>query len=344
VSDRFAQGAPGDGGALSIDLSGFWSSLLAHLGDIGQAIMQGFKDHIGEIGSTIWGALSSALYAGVKGLFLAVWNATFLTIPHDLTDRYAPVAALTPPPGAIAAGGLVLVIALLGLRTYVRGITGRGGILDEVLGRVMVYLSVLSILPWIISHAIDLEQSLAKSIAIADMIAVLPLEVGANDAITFTLSLAIMLVLGIRLWFKLASNLVHVMVAIVWSPVAMFCGLIPEASWVAGLWIREFTGRLAGAVLATIAVALGFALVLTNAGPLTFVGVGAAFLAAHDLVDWLARTPGTPMGGVVGAGARLGVGLMGGGGAASAGAQAAAMRSLARSDAARATERFYSFD
>ena len=30
--------------------------------------------------------------------------------------------------------------------------------------------------------------------------------------------------------------------------VALVCGLIPEASWVTGLWIREFTGGLAGAV------------------------------------------------------------------------------------------------
>jgi hypothetical protein len=165
-----------------------------------------------------------------------------------------------------------------------------------------------------------------------------------SDPITFTIAMAIMLVLGIRLWFKLASNLVHVMVAIVWSPVAMFCGLIPEASWVSSLWIREFSGRLAGAVLATIASALGFAMALSNPGVLAFVGVGAAFLAAHDLVDWLARTPGTSMGGVVGAGLRMGVGLVGGGGAVSAGAQAAAMRSYNASQAANATNAFYSYD
>jgi hypothetical protein len=343
MPEQLAQGT--GGGPINIDLSGLWQALIDNMGPIGSAIWTGISDNLGLIGSTIWGALSKALYDGVKGLFLAMWNATFLTIPHDLTDRFAPVAALTPPPGAIAAGGLVLVMALLGLRVYVRGITGRGGILDEILGRVMVYLAVLSMLPWIISKSIDIEQAAAKSIAIATIVDILPVSIGQSDPITFTIAMAIMLVLGIRLWFKLASNLVHVMVAIVWSPVAMFCGLIPEASWVSSLWIREFTGRLAGAVLATIASALGFAMALSNPGVLAFVGVGAAFLAAHDLVDWLARTPGTSMGGVVGAGVRMGVGLAGGGGGAvSAGAQAAAMRSYNASQAANATNAFYSYD
>lgn len=289
-------------------------------------------------------ALGDLIYTGIRSMFLALWNATLLGIPHALSDQFGPVVAMMPPPGAIAVAGLVLTLSLLGIRTYVRGMTGRGGILDELLGRVMVYLSVLSMLPWIIGQAIDLENTLAKAVAIDAIASILPNIPPVLD-IPQLFGLLAALVLGIRLWLKLASNVIHVMVAIVWSPAALVCGLIPEASWVTSLWIREFVGRLAGAVLATIAVGLGFAFALTQSGLLAIFGTAGAFLAAADLVDWLSRAPGQGMGGLAGMGLRMGVGLMGGGGGAvSAGAQAAAMRSLARSDAATATQRFYSYD
>ncbi|MDQ6671039.1 MAG: hypothetical protein M3069_09855 [Chloroflexota bacterium] len=251
---------------------------------------------------------------------------------------------LMPNTMVIAAAGLALALALLGLRTWVRGITGRGGILDELLGRLMVYLCALSLLPWIISHAIDTEQALAKSVAITAIGEVLP--AAAPGDLTSLIALFFMLILGVRLWLKLGSNVVHIAVAIVWSPVALVCGLIPETSWVASLWIREFSGRLAGALLATVATGLGLALALTRFDLFAITGGAAAFMAAHDMVDWLARTPGSGMGGVLGAGMRLGAAVMGGGSGAvvSAGAQQAALRSLARSDAARAEQAFYSYD
>jgi len=289
-------------------------------------------------------ALGDLVYAGIRAMFLALWDAALLSIPHALSDQFGPVVALMPPPGAIAVAGLVLTLALLGIRTYVRGITGRGGILDELLGRVMVHMSVLSMLPWIIGQAIELEQNLTRGIAVASMGQALPHLLPPVNP-TQLIGLLVMSLLGIRLWLKLVSNLIHVMVAIAWSPVAFVCGLIPEASWVTGLWIREFVGRLAGAVLATIAVALGFAFALTNDGLLAIFGTAGAFLAAADLVDWLSRSPGQGMGGLAGMGLRMGVGLVGGGGGAvSAGAQAAAMRSLGRSQAATAEQRFFSYD
>jgi hypothetical protein len=342
MPDRFIQDTTS--GPINIDLSGLWKSLIDNLAPLGSAIWTGIADNLGLIGSTIWNALSVWIYTGIRNLFLGMWTATFLTIPHDVTDQFAPIAAMTPRPGMIAGAGLVLALALLGVRTYLRELTGRGSVLDEIIGRIMVAVSILSMLPWIISHSIEIEQSMAKSIAIADMVSVLP-NTGFFGLDTF-IALVIAIILGIRLWLKLVSNLVHVGVAIVWSPVALVASFLPESANITATWMREFFGRLAGAVLATIAVALGMAYALNTAGTLEIAAVAGSFLAAHDLVDWLARTPGTGMGGIVGAGVRLGAGLMGGGGhaAVSEAAKAAAMRSYDRMAASKAEQSFYSFD
>jgi hypothetical protein len=285
------------------------------LSGLSNGIWSALTSHMNEIGTAMWTGLSHWIYSLLRGMFLGVWNATLLPIPHNVTDQFGPVQAIFAAAGPIAAGGLVLAVVLLGVRTLVRGITGHGGVLDELLGRLLVYASVLSMLPWIISHAIDLEQSIARSVAVADMAGLLPEASGANP-----IALLLMLALGLRLWLKLASNVVHVAVAVAWSPVALMCGLIPEAGWVCSLWTREFVGRLAGAVLATVASGIGLALALGNSGggsgDFVIFGTAGAFLAAADLVDWLARTPGTSMGGAMGGIVRMGVGLMGGGGGA----------------------------
>lgn len=285
----------------NIDLSGLadgmWNALTSHMNGIATAA---------------WTSFSQWLYSLLRGMFLGIWNATLLPIPHSVTDQFSPVQTIFAASTTIAAAGVVLAVVLLGLRTIVRGITGRGGILDEIMGRLLVYASVLSMLPWIISHAIDIEQKLAMSIAIGSLATILPAVTPAANP----LSLVLMLLCGLRLWLKLASNVVHVAVAVAWAPVAMFCGLMPETAWVASLWTREFVGRLAGAVLATLASAIGLGLVLTGSGDFAVFGVAGAFNAAADLVDWLARTPGSGMGGMLGMGMRLGMGMMGGGGAA----------------------------
>jgi hypothetical protein len=342
MPDQFAQST----GPISIDLNGIWQALIDHLGAIGTAIWAGISSNLPMIGTTIWNALANALFGAIRTLLLAIWGAALFDIPHAMTDQFPPVAALLAAGPLIAGAGLVLALSLLAFRTWLRGLAGHGGILDELLGRILVYLSMLSILPWVIARAIDLESAFAKTAARVDLGALIPGQVGPTDAISFTIAGLIMIVLGIRLWFKLASNIVHVAVAVAWSPLAMICGLMPETRWVTALWTREFVGRLAGAVLALVATIIGIGFAVLNAGVLQLVAVGAAFMAAHDLVDWLARTPGGGMGGVVGMGMRMGVGLMtgGGGGAVSAGAQAAQMRSLAASDRARAEQAFYSFD
>jgi hypothetical protein len=348
MPDRFLQAAPppGDGGpSFTIDLSG-----------LGTAIWQALLDHLGEIGTASWNAFSQWLYSTLRALFLAIWNATLLPIPHDVTDQFTPVLAMMPATGAIAAAGLVLAMTLLGLRTFVHTLSGRSALVDELFGRVMVWTCVLSLLPWLIEHAIDLEQALARSVAIADLAETLPEISGPFPSVV--IALLLMIVLGIRLWLKLASNVVHVAVAIVWSPVAAVCGLYPETAWVTNLWVREFAGRLAGAVLATIASGVGLALALTHAnggsGFFVIFGVCGAFIAAHDLVDWMASTPGTTLGGVVGpllrTGASLaGLGLAVGAGSAAAGALSGGTMQAAPSTApqlgpATALSTYYSFD
>jgi hypothetical protein len=302
----FAQAEPPAAGPphFDIDLSGLsngiWSALMAHMN---------------ELGTAAWTSLSQWLYSLLRGMFLGIWNATLLPIPHNVTDQFAPVQAIFNASGPIAAAGLVLAVVLLGVRTLVRGITGQGGVLDELMGRLMVYSCALSLLPWIIGHGIDLEQAIARSVAVDSLDAMLPQTTVANP-----IALVLLIIFGLRLWLKVAANVVHVAVAVAWSPVALACGLIPEGAWVASLWVREFVGRLAGAVLATVASGIGLALALGQGGDFAIFGVAGAFLAAADLVDWLARTPGSGMGGLLGLGMRAGVGLMGGGGGAAAAA------------------------
>jgi hypothetical protein len=313
MPERFLQDTGGVGPpSVTIDLSGMadaiWRSLLDHLGELGNAIWAGVLPQLPTIGGAIWTDLGQWMYSLMRGLLLTVWNATLLPIPHDTTDEFGPVQAMLPGTGALAAAGITLALAVLGLRTILRGTVGNSLLADWLLGRFIVWVAVLSMLPWIIGHAIDVEQQLARSVTIADINGIMPEEVAPNP-----LAMFLMIILGLRLWLKLASNVVHVAVAIVWSPVAAVCGLIPETSHIASLWMHEFFGRLAGAVLASIATAVGLALALTNAGghngDFAIFGVAGAFIAAYDLVDWLARTPGSSVGGVLGGMARTGAAL-----------------------------------
>jgi hypothetical protein len=277
-------------------------------------------EHLGQIGNTIWLDFGAWIVGGIRAFYIGLWQATLLEIPHALTDDFGPVSTALHSSGPIASAGLVLALALMGLRVILSGAFGFNATADVVIGRVIVAASAIGLLPWLISHGIDLEQAFARSIAVNDIIAVAPNFVGAIDLGTF-LALLVMLWYGVKLWFKLAANIVHIAVAIFWSPVALTCWFVPESSWIASAWIHEFVGRLLGACLAVVATGIGVAIALTHSGVLVIALVGAAFMAAADLTDWLARTPGNSMGGVLGAGMRLGVGVatrMGGPAAAAA--------------------------
>src|SRR5579859_8159085 len=359
MPDHFLQTPPGGGGppGITIDLSGLadaiWNSLTGRLGDLGNAIWTDLRPNLGAIGSAIWSDLGQWMYSLLRGLFLTIWNATLLPIPRATTYDFGPVQAMLPSTGAVAAAGITMALALMGLRTVLQAVPfGHTALSAYLLGRFMVWVCVLSMLPWLISQSIDVEQQLARSVAIGDIVGILPEQAAPNPLAVF-----LMIVLGLRLWLKLASNVVHVAVAIVWSPVAAVCGLIPETSHIASVWAHEFFGRLAGAVLATIATGVGLGLALTNAGgsnaDFAIFGVAGAFVAAHDLVDWLARTPGSSVGGVLGGMARTGaavVGLapvFGAGtalGAAAAGGGQMAASSAPALPAASALATYYSFD
>jgi hypothetical protein len=320
MPEQLGQDSPVPG--LTIDLNGMgdaiWRTLMTHLDDLGTAVWKGLQAHMGEIGTAIWNDLSQWMYSLLRGLMLNLWHASLLPIPHNATDEFGPVQAMMPGSGAVAAAGITLALALVGLRTILDAVWGRHSLADYLLGRFGVWVSVLSMLPWLIGWAIDQEQALARSVLVGDMAGILH-EVATPNPIAMFL----MIVFGLRLWLKLASNVVHVAVAVAWSPVAAVCGLIPATSHIASLWAHEFFGRLAGAVLATVATGLGLAIALTNGGDFAIFGVAGAFIAAHDLVDWLAKTPGSSVGGVVGGMVRTGAAVssllpMGGGGAAGA--------------------------
>lgn len=277
-------------------------------------------EHLGQIGTTMWGDFGGWLVGGIRAFYIGLWNATLLEIPHAITDDFGPVSSALHSSGPIAVGGMVLALALMGLRVILSGAFGFHARADAAIARVTVGASVIGLLPWLISHGIDLEQAFARSVAINDILAAAPNTINVIDLSTFFAFLA-MLWYGVKLWFKLAANIVHIAVAIFWSPVAVTAWFIPESAWIASMWTHELVGRLMGAALAVVATGIGAAIAFTHSGVVTIALVAAAFMAAHDLVDWLAKTPGSSMGGVLGAGMRMGAGVamrMGGPAAAAA--------------------------
>jgi hypothetical protein len=320
---------------------------------LADAIWNSLIGHVGDVGGAIWSGLSQWIYSLLRGLLLGIWHATLLPIPHDVTDQFGPVLAMMPAPGAIAAAGVTLALALMGLRTVLRAVPfGHHAAADFLLGRLIAWGALLALLPWVIGTAIDIEQQLAGAVGVGALRGIdelLPAVAAPNP-----IALVLMLVLGLRLMVKLASNVVHVAIAIVWSPVAAFLGLIPETSHIGSMWLHEFFGRLAGAVLASIAVFLGLSIALLNGGDFAIFGATGAFVAAYDLVDWLAKTPGSSPAGVVGGMARtaaLASGALSGWGSAAAlpasQSQSAAVAASGGSPAlpaARGLAPYYSFD
>jgi hypothetical protein len=298
-------------------------------GGIGDAIWASFLAHMNDVGTAIWADLSQWLYGLLRGLLVGLWHATLLPIPHDVTDQFGPVQAMMPSPGAIAAAGITLSLSLLGVRVILRAVPfDHQPAADFLLGRLVAWGALLALLPWMIEHSIDVQQELAAAVVNAGFVGIDELLPAAATPNPF--ALVILLVLGLRLMVKLASNVVHIAISIVWSPVALVLGLIPATSYIGSMWLHEFFGRLAGGVLATIAATLGLSLALINGGSdFAIFGAAGAMVAAYDLVDWLARTPGSSPAGVVGgmvrtaAAATMGLGagaaLIGGGAAAATG-------------------------
>lgn len=307
IPERFGQDGPG----IPLDLSA-----------LANAIFGAFSSatNLGLIGNTIWQDFGNWFMGGIKGFYLGLWQAAMFDIPHNLTDNFGPVSLALHSSGPIAVAGLVLSMTLMGLRVILSGAFGFNARADVAIGRIIVAASSISLLPWLVSHAIDLEQAYARSVALADVVNAMPNLINAIDLSTF-LAFLFMAWYGIKLWFKLAANIVKIAVAIFWAPVAISTWFVPESSWIASAWIHEFVGRLMGAALAVIASAIGLTLAFTHPGFVSIAFIGAAFMAAADYIDWLARSPGSSMGGALGAGMRLGAGVamrMGGPAAAAA--------------------------
>src|SRR5215831_3574707 len=91
---------------------------------------------IPQITGFFFNAVGGLLYGALRGMLLSLWSGLFFAIPHSLTDKFGPVQAMQGQLLGIVASSLVLSFSLLGLRTYMRGITGNvGGIFDHILGR-----------------------------------------------------------------------------------------------------------------------------------------------------------------------------------------------------------------
>jgi hypothetical protein len=297
--------------------------------------------------AAIWTSLSRWLYTMLRDLLVGIWNATLLPIPHETTDGFGLVQSLMPNPTAIAAAGITLAMALVGLQTILRATAfGHSAMIAFLTGRFLGWVFVLSALPWLISHAIDWQQNLAKSISVTTLQTILPEAINFNP-----IAFIVMVIFGVGLWLKLAANVIHIAVAVVWAPVGAVCGLIPGMGHIASLWAHEFFGRLAGALLATVASAIGLGLVTTGTGgDFAIFGAAAAFIAAGDMVDWFAKSRTTSVAGFTGsllyaggmAASAMGIGT--GAGAAAASASAAASNA-ARVAASMPSYRYdYSYD
>jgi len=148
MPERYLQADPVP--SFTIDMSGLanniWKSLMDHLGELGNAIWTDLRPNLGAIGSAIWTDLAQWMYSLLRGLLLTMWNATLLPIPHSTTDDFGPVQAMLPGTGAVAAAGITLALALVGLRTILDAVWGRHSLADYLLGRFAVWVSVLSML------------------------------------------------------------------------------------------------------------------------------------------------------------------------------------------------------
>lgn len=345
MPDHLAQLPPG------IDLGGLvdalWGGLVSHLPSLGGAILAGLEDALRQIAEALWNAAWAS-------------SANLVTeLPADLTINAPWYQAVAVDPAPLALGAGTLAIVLLGLRTMLGAAQGRDSVATHITGRLIPATFAALAYPVLVARAVGLVNDAATGLGRSAIgggvvdglrtLLVLPLA-GPIAPVLLAPVLLLWLILiwyGVRLAIRLAYSLYRFLVALLFGPVAIVLWAIPQTEWLLGFWVKEVVGWGTTPLLVTGALAMAIPLASGRNGFLAAAVFGIAGLqAAYDVAGLLGHGGGgRSLWPITWAAIRSGASsATPGGAAASAGAQAAGMRSLAHMDAANATERFYGAD
>jgi hypothetical protein len=293
---RFAQQAPPTASlpspAIHIDLSG-----------LAESIWTWFIDHIGELGMAILVALEDTLRTAARALWDALWHssANIVTqIPPDLSYNFGPYRAVATDPVRLAVGGATLALVLLGLRTMMSAVVGTDHLVTHVLTRLIPAVFMSLAYPALIARGMGLVNSAAEALgseAIArgfltgfDSLAAFE-PPPSGMVIPYLLLWLLLIYFGIRLLCRVAYGLFRLLVALIFSPVALILWAIPQTEWVTWFWLRELLGWATTPLLVTACLAMAIPLAGGREGFLGAMVFGIAGMqAAYDLVGLLGGT------------------------------------------------------
>lgn len=342
MPDRFAQ----DGGGPTIDLSGLanaiWTSLVDHIGIVGDASWAWVSSHLTEIGTAIWTPLSAWATAGIHASADAVWSSSLVAIstmlfqmPAALTYNLPAYQAIAADPMLVAVGGATLAIVLLGLRTIFGAVLGRDHVATHISGRLIPATACAAGYSVIVVWTVDRINAIASSVVMPALNGLVSFPSPPDLALVLPyIALWVLLIFyGIKLLVRVAYGLFRFVVVLVFGPVAIILWAIPQTEWVTSFWIREVLGWGTTPILVTVALAIAVPMAMGQSGFIGAVLFGiAGFKAAYDLVGLFAMSKGGGGGGLgitPFAAARLAVGAASGGGAAAASIPANRVTTLA---------------
>jgi hypothetical protein len=269
------------------------------LGGLAELIWRWLIDHIAELGWAIWTPLEQTLRSSAEAAAQAVWDAAWNStanivtqLPADLTYNFGPYRAIAADPTALALGGAMLAVVLLGLRTMLGSIVGRDHIVSHMLGRLIPAVFLTLAYPVLIAQGVGLLNQVATSLGSApigrSLVPSLPPPI-PQLAVPWVVLWLLLIYYAIRLLIRLAYSLFRFVVALLFGPVALILWAIPQTEWITRLWVGELLGWGTAPLLVTACLAIALPMASGREGFLGAVVFGIAGLqAAYDLVGLLA--------------------------------------------------------
>ena len=308
------------------------------LSALADLIWQAFVERIPDLGAAIWEPFANTLREAAWSVWNAAWgsSANLVTqLPLDLTLNFGPYRAVAGDPTALAIGGAMLAIVLLGLRTMVGALVGSDHVVTHVTGRLIPATAVTLAYPLVIGQGVGILNQAATGLGSVNLGQALMFSAAPSGplGIAYALLWLLLIYYGVRLLIRLAYSLFRFLVALLFGPVALMRWAIPQTEWITELWLRELVGWGTTPLLVTACLVLGIPLAAGREEFLSAAVFGIASLqAAYDLAGLLAF--GRAWGGnlMPRFSVRQAAGAMAGGGAGAAAASTPAMRSQLLAD------------
>jgi hypothetical protein len=284
---------PGGGEGPTIDIH-------LDLSGLAELIWRWLIDHIGELGWAVWLPLEQTLRAAAQAAAQAIWDAAWNStaniitqLPPDLTYNFGPYRAVAVDPTALAIGGAMLAVVLLGLRTMLGSIVGQDHMVSHILGRLVPAVFLTLAYPVLIARGVGLLNQVATSLGSgpigAALVPSLPPPPVPHLAIPWVVLWLLLIYYAIRLLIRLAYSIFRFLVALLFGPVALILWAIPQTEWITRLWIGELLGWGTTPLLVTACLALALPMASGREGFLGAAVFGIAGMqAAYDLVGLLA--------------------------------------------------------